>query len=200
MHADFHLDRSIAGRFKYAIILTAVTMVAEVVGGLLTHSLALLSDAAHVLLDIVALGMSYIALRLAARPADDRYTYGYHRFEVLAALASAPNSNSASPESTNANEAFLMNGSLSSGLRPAQQEDMFDQRRAGLEQRGAFWDETAGSVVFCFLGLSHLVELPFPVCVLRSALLGGGDAAGICHTIYLRAGKLFRLQAGTDPS
>jgi cobalt-zinc-cadmium efflux system protein len=54
---------------------------------LLTHSLALLSDAAHVLLDMLALGMSYIALRLAARPADDRHTYGYHRFEVLAALA-----------------------------------------------------------------------------------------------------------------
>ena len=53
----------------------------------MTRSLALLSDAADVLLDMLALGMSYVALRLAARPADDRHTYGYHRFEVLAALA-----------------------------------------------------------------------------------------------------------------
>ena len=79
--------RKIEGRFVLALALTALILIAEVVGGLLTHSLALLSDAAHVLLDMLALGMSYIALRLAARPADDRHTYGYHRFEVLAALA-----------------------------------------------------------------------------------------------------------------
>ena len=65
-----------------ALALTGLILLAEVAGGLLTHSLALLSDAAHVLLDMLALGMSYVALRLAARPADDRHTYGYHRFEV----------------------------------------------------------------------------------------------------------------------
>jgi cobalt-zinc-cadmium efflux system protein len=70
-----------------ALALTGLILLAEVAGGVLTHSLALLSDAAHVLLDMLALGMSYVALRLAARPADDRHTYGYHRFEVLAALA-----------------------------------------------------------------------------------------------------------------
>jgi cobalt-zinc-cadmium efflux system protein len=77
----------IQGRFVAALALTAVILVAEIAGGLITHSLALLSDAAHVLLDMLALALSYIALRLAARPADDRHTYGYHRFEVLAALA-----------------------------------------------------------------------------------------------------------------
>jgi cobalt-zinc-cadmium efflux system protein len=83
-----HRDtRKIEGRFVVALALTALILIAEVVGGLVTHSLALLSDAAHVLLDMLALGMSYVALRLAARPADDRHTYGYHRFEVLAALA-----------------------------------------------------------------------------------------------------------------
>jgi cobalt-zinc-cadmium efflux system protein len=83
-----HRDtRKTEGRFVLALALTAIILVAEVAGGLLTHSLALLSDAAHVLLDMLALGMSYVALRLAARPADDRHTYGYHRFEVLAALA-----------------------------------------------------------------------------------------------------------------
>jgi cobalt-zinc-cadmium efflux system protein len=79
--------RKIEGRFILALALTALILIAEVAGGLLTHSLALLSDAAHVLLDMLALALSYIALRLAARPADERHTYGYHRFEVLAALA-----------------------------------------------------------------------------------------------------------------
>ncbi len=49
--------------------------------------MALLSDAAHVFLDVLALAMSYAALRLSARPADDRHTYGFHRLQVLAALA-----------------------------------------------------------------------------------------------------------------
>jgi cobalt-zinc-cadmium efflux system protein len=75
------------GRFILALALTGLILIAEVAGGLLTNSLALLSDAAHVFLDILALGLSYAALRLAARPADDRHTYGFHRFEVLAALA-----------------------------------------------------------------------------------------------------------------
>lgn len=73
-------------RFVLALILTGLILAAEVVGGLWTGSLALLSDAAHVFLDLFALGMSYIALRLAALPPDDRHTYGYHRLEVLAAL------------------------------------------------------------------------------------------------------------------
>ena len=84
MHRDTKKTES---RFVVALALTGLILIAEVAGGLLTHSLALLSDAAHVLLDMLALGMSYVALRLAARPADDRHTYGYHRFEVLAALA-----------------------------------------------------------------------------------------------------------------
>jgi cobalt-zinc-cadmium efflux system protein len=75
------------GRFILALALTMIILVAEVAGGLLTHSLALLSDAAHVLLDILALGMSYVALRVSARPADERYTYGFHRVTVFAALA-----------------------------------------------------------------------------------------------------------------
>jgi len=60
--------------------------VGQVVGGLLTGSLALLSDAAHVLLDTFALALSYAALRAARRPPTDRHTYGYHRVQVLAAL------------------------------------------------------------------------------------------------------------------
>jgi cobalt-zinc-cadmium efflux system protein len=74
-------------RFVLSLALTSLIFAAEVVGGLLTGSLALLSDAAHIFLDILALAMSYVALRLATRPADDRHTYGFHRLQVLAALA-----------------------------------------------------------------------------------------------------------------
>ena len=58
----------------------------QAVGGLLTGSLALLSDAAHVFLDTFALALAYAALKAAGRPPTDRHTYGYHRVQVLAAL------------------------------------------------------------------------------------------------------------------
>jgi len=73
-------------RFVLSLILTGAILLAEVAGGLWTGSLALLSDAAHVFMDIFALGMSYGALRAAALPPDDRHTYGFHRLQVLAAL------------------------------------------------------------------------------------------------------------------
>ena len=62
-----------------SIALTGVIFIAELVGGLLTGSLALLSDSAHVFMDMFALGISYLAIRAAALPANDRHTYGYHR-------------------------------------------------------------------------------------------------------------------------
>lgn len=61
-------------------------MVAEVVGGLLTNSLALLADAGHMLSDVAALGLSWFALWMAERPPNARRTYGYYRMEILAAL------------------------------------------------------------------------------------------------------------------
>ena len=82
-----HQNQAIEKRFLISLTLTALILVAEVIGGLWTGSLALLSDAAHVFLDIFALGLSYVALRLSALPADDRHTYGFHRLEVIAALA-----------------------------------------------------------------------------------------------------------------
>jgi cobalt-zinc-cadmium efflux system protein len=86
MHAETHLDQSIAGRFKYAIILTLLTFLAEVAGGIWTNSLALLSDAAHVFLDLFALFLSLAAIKLAAYPASDTRTYGWHRMEVFASF------------------------------------------------------------------------------------------------------------------
>ncbi len=62
-------------------------MAVEVVAGALAHSLALISDAAHMLTDAAALALAFLAVRLAARPARGAMTYGFQRVEVLAALA-----------------------------------------------------------------------------------------------------------------
>jgi len=83
------LDRSLSRGFFVAIALTAVTLVAEVAGGFWTNSLALLSDAAHVFMDLFALVLSLAAIRLARFPATDRRTYGWHRAEILASLVNA---------------------------------------------------------------------------------------------------------------
>lgn len=86
MHAENHLDKSIAGRFKYAIFLTAATLIAELAGGIWTNSLALLSDAAHVFLDLFALLLSLGAIKLASYPVSDTRTFGWHRMEVFASF------------------------------------------------------------------------------------------------------------------
>jgi len=72
---------------KIAFGLTLVYMLAEIVGGLLTGSLALLSDAAHMGTDVLGLGMALAAVHLASRPASSQRTWGTYRLEVLAALA-----------------------------------------------------------------------------------------------------------------
>lgn len=69
-----------------AFLLIATFMVVEVVGGLWTNSLALLSDAGHMLGDAAALGLSFLAVRFGARRATPDRTFGYRRFEILAAF------------------------------------------------------------------------------------------------------------------
>ena len=66
--------------------LTLFFLLVEVIGGLLTNSLALLSDAAHMMTDVLALGISLFAVRMARRPADAKRTYGYARMEAIGAL------------------------------------------------------------------------------------------------------------------
>ncbi|ETR75139.1 cation transporter [Afipia sp. P52-10] len=78
-----------AGRLTWAFILTASYMVAEVIGGLITGSLALLADAAHMLTDAGGLLLALIAIRFAQREATPQRTYGYLRMEILSALANA---------------------------------------------------------------------------------------------------------------
>jgi cobalt-zinc-cadmium efflux system protein len=78
--------REVSRRLTWVLGITALFMVAEVVGGLLSNSLALLADAGHMFTDVAALGLSVFAIRLARRPPTSRRTYGYARFEILAAL------------------------------------------------------------------------------------------------------------------
>lgn len=73
-------------RLKFALAVSAVYFFAELIGGFLTNSLALLSDAGHMLSDIAALALSLFAFRIARRPATLSSTYGFHRVEILAAL------------------------------------------------------------------------------------------------------------------
>lgn len=74
-------------RLSLVLALVTIYMIAEVVGGLLTNSLALLADAGHMLSDAAALGLSLFAIWFARRPAPPQKTYGYYRIEILAALA-----------------------------------------------------------------------------------------------------------------
>lgn len=74
---------------KLALALTCVVLAVELIGGLVSHSLALLSDAGHVLTDIFALGLAWFAVSQANRPADARRSYGYHRVSILAALVNS---------------------------------------------------------------------------------------------------------------
>ncbi|WP_223645471.1 cation diffusion facilitator family transporter [Corallococcus sp. EGB] len=73
-------------RLLFALGLTATIMVAEAVGGFLTNSLALLSDAGHMMTDVSAMVLSLLALWFSGRPADLKKTYGYYRMEILSAL------------------------------------------------------------------------------------------------------------------
>jgi len=85
---DHHHDinGSARGSLKAALFITATFLVAEFIGALYTHSLALLADSGHMLTDVAALGLSFFAIRVATRRATPRKTYGFYRVEILVAL------------------------------------------------------------------------------------------------------------------
>ncbi len=92
-HEDGHKHEQAHGhvpttkkRLFATLAVTFLIMVAEVVGGLWSGSLALLADAGHMLTDVLALAIASVALVLSSLPADDRRTYGYRRLEIFAAL------------------------------------------------------------------------------------------------------------------
>ncbi|WP_151770498.1 cation diffusion facilitator family transporter [Streptomyces abyssomicinicus] len=75
------------GRLRAALVITLLVTVAEITGGLLAGSLALVADAAHMATDALGLGMALLAVHFASRPASGHRTFGYARAEILAALA-----------------------------------------------------------------------------------------------------------------
>ncbi len=78
-------DRAQA-RIAIAFLITCVYMVVETIGGIVFNSLALLADAGHMFSDAMALGVSWFAIRIGKRNANDRLTYGFRRAEILAAF------------------------------------------------------------------------------------------------------------------
>src|SRR5947207_6271971 len=83
------LGQTPEGRIRAALILTLLTMGASIAGGIFAHSLALLSDAGHMLADAGALALALVAQRVASRPRTHRRTYGSRRAETLAAFTNA---------------------------------------------------------------------------------------------------------------
>lgn len=73
-------------RVQIALVLTGAFMLVEVVGGVISGSLALLADAGHMLTDTMSLALAAVAFRVSSRPADARRSFGYHRFQILAAF------------------------------------------------------------------------------------------------------------------
>ena len=90
-HAHTHGDRRAQNkrRLKATLLLTLAYMVAEIVGGLMAGSLALLADAGHMFSDAAAIGLSLFAAWIAERPVTSTHSFGYYRAEILAALANA---------------------------------------------------------------------------------------------------------------
>ena len=89
-HSHDHGVRNANERSLWIVLgLTAAFMVAEVAGGLITKSLALISDAAHMFTDAAALAIALAAIKIGKRAADDKRTFGYYRFEILAAAFNA---------------------------------------------------------------------------------------------------------------
>lgn len=91
-HHDHQHDHSHHGsgnkrRLAFTLLLAGGYLMAEVIGGLITNSLALLADAGHMLSDVAALALSFFAIWIADKPAPAHRTYGYYRAEILAALA-----------------------------------------------------------------------------------------------------------------
>ena len=86
-HTHFgDVAKQTTSRLALSLILTLVFVFVEAIAGIIGNSLALLTDAAHNLTDVIALGLSWYAIRLTSQPANSRKTYGYHRAGILVAL------------------------------------------------------------------------------------------------------------------
>lgn len=85
-HHHHHVHAVSENRLGFAALVTGLFMFVEVIGGIVSGSLALLADAGHMLTDFASLTMAWFAFRIARRPADWKRTYGFDRMQVLVAL------------------------------------------------------------------------------------------------------------------
>lgn len=88
-HGHAHVQEANESNLKrvvIALVLTGTFMIVEIVGGIISGSLALLADAGHMLTDTMALALAAVAFHVSKRPADGNLTYGYQRFQILAAF------------------------------------------------------------------------------------------------------------------
>ncbi len=85
-HGHSHGEHANETRLFWCMLLIGSFMIVELIGGLLSGSLALLADAGHMLSDFIALMLAWLAFRIARKPADHKRSYGYERFQVLAAF------------------------------------------------------------------------------------------------------------------
>jgi cobalt-zinc-cadmium efflux system protein len=88
-HGDVFHSHAPIGKMKLAFFLTLIILIVELIGGFISHSLALLSDAGHVVTDIAAIGLSWFAMHQSQKPASEHFSYGYHRSGILAAFINA---------------------------------------------------------------------------------------------------------------
>lgn len=86
MSHDHDGHRGNLKRVQIALVLTATFMIVEVIGGILSGSLALLADAGHMLTDTMALALAAFAFRMSSRPADKKRSFGYQRVQIIAAF------------------------------------------------------------------------------------------------------------------
>ena len=85
-HSHTHAHPSSERPLKWALLLTTTFFLTELIGGLITQSLALISDAAHMCTDVTALVIALVAIKIGHRSSDLSRTFGYYRFEILAAV------------------------------------------------------------------------------------------------------------------
>lgn len=88
-HSHDHTAGANAKMLRWALALTSTYLVVEVIGGFVFNSLALLSDAAHMLTDVAALVIALLAIKMGKKAPDEKRTFGYRRFEILAAAFNA---------------------------------------------------------------------------------------------------------------
>jgi cobalt-zinc-cadmium efflux system protein len=89
MHSHYDENLAAGNKLRISLILSITILAAELVGGLVSNSLALLSDAGHVFADVVAISLSWYGVRQSLKPSNSRMTFGYHRIGVIVAIVNA---------------------------------------------------------------------------------------------------------------